>query len=180
YRSIYSKDKQKQVESDASVFPESVLHWLTNELGYRHGRSASLLDEITEQELTKEDTQNNQNRIKKSHQTKRNKGTLTSSESTFIEENYEQRKLKLEKKFSQTSEVVQETEQEIAQLISRIADVGSSQIRSVKDDISEKKNKIYLKQVFCENCRRFMNSEIEYRKLLEEFKPKAGTKDEIK
>ncbi|CAG8565664.1 4169_t:CDS:10, partial [Cetraspora pellucida] len=203
YRSIYSKDKQKQVESDASVLPESVLHWLTNELGYRHGRSASLLDEVTEQELTKEDTQKlcrnefvpilnflmqngsrsnpeiiGKNRIKKSHQTKRNKGTLTPSESTSIEENYEQRKLKLEKKFSQTSEVVQETEQEIAQLISRIADV-ESEIRSVKDDISEKKNKIYMKQVFCDSCRRFMNSEAEYRKHLEKFKPKAGTKDEI-
>ncbi|CAG8621676.1 5586_t:CDS:10, partial [Racocetra fulgida] len=151
-----------QVESDASVSPGSVLLWLTNELGYRHGRGASLLDEVTEQELTKEDIQN--------------KGTLSSPGSASTEENYAQRKLKLEKKFTQTSEIVQETEQQITHLISRIA---NSQIRSVKDEISEKKNKIYMKQVFRENCRRFMNSEAEYRKLLEEFKPKAGTKDEI-
>ncbi|CAG8779199.1 10260_t:CDS:2, partial [Gigaspora rosea] len=113
---------------------------------------------------------NNQGRIKKTP--KRNKATFTT------EENYAQRKLKLEKKFAQTNEIIQETEGQIAQLISRIADV-ESQILSVKDEISEKKNKIYMKQVFRENCKNFMESEVEYRKLLEEFKSKAGTKGEL-
>ncbi|CAG8466071.1 3652_t:CDS:10 [Dentiscutata erythropus] len=207
YRSSYFKEKQKQAENDALVLAESVLLWLTNELGYRHGRSASILEEVTDQELTKEDIQknefvpilkflmehvksskeadqirkslaNNQGRIKKSHQTKRNKGTISSSGSSFTEENHAQRKLKLEKKLAQSNEVFQETEQQVTQLISRIADV-ESQIRSVKDEISEKKNKIYMKQVFRENCKNFMNSEAEYRKLLEKSRSKAGPKDEL-
>ncbi|CAG8636209.1 6967_t:CDS:10 [Gigaspora margarita] len=150
--------------------PESALLWLTKELGYRHGRSTSILNEVTGQELTKEDIQDNQGRIKKTP--KRNKATFTT------EENYAQRKLKLEKKFVQTNEIIQETEGQIAQLISRITDV-ESQILSVKDEISEKKNKIYMKQVFRENCKNFMESEVEYRKLLEKFKSKAGTKGEL-
>ncbi|RIB08164.1 hypothetical protein C2G38_370710 [Gigaspora rosea] len=181
-----------------SKLPELILIWL-EQLGYRHGRS---LNESTTQELTKEGIQelcrnefvpilkflmehvksskeadqirkslaNNQGRIKKTP--KRNKATFTT------EENYAQRKLKLEKKFAQTNEIIQETEGQIAQLISRIADV-ESQILSVKDEISEKKNKIYMKQVFRENCKNFMESEVEYRKLLEEFKSKAGTKGEL-
>ncbi|RIB09767.1 hypothetical protein C2G38_2044045 [Gigaspora rosea] len=132
---------------------------------------------LSDNKLSKEADQirkslaNNQGRIKKTPN--RNKATFTTGE------NYAQRKLKLEKKFAQTNEIIQETERQIARLISHIADV-ESQIQSVKDEISEKKNKIYMKQVFRENCKNFMEFEVEYRNLLEKFKSKAGTKGELK
>ncbi|CAG8805241.1 17447_t:CDS:2, partial [Gigaspora rosea] len=167
---------------------KSVWLWLTSELGYRHLKE-ECIQELCRNEFvpilkflmehvksSKEADQirkslaNNQGRIKKTPN--RNKATFTTGE------NYAQRKLKLEKKFAQTNEIIQETERQIARLISHIADV-ESQIQSVKDEISEKKNKIYMKQVFRENCKNFMEFEVEYRNLLEKFKSKAGTKGEL-
>lgn len=50
------KDKQKQI--DNSAIPQAVYLWLTNELGYRSGRSTSIVDDvIADKEITKEDIQ---------------------------------------------------------------------------------------------------------------------------
>jgi hypothetical protein len=55
-RSVHAKDKQKQI--DNSAISRAVYLWLTNELGYRSGRSLSIVDDVTsDKEITKEDVQ---------------------------------------------------------------------------------------------------------------------------
>src|SRR4051794_21492510 len=56
HRLVYTKDKQKQI--DNSSISQAVYLWLTNELGYRSGRSTSIVDDVTsDKEITKEDIQ---------------------------------------------------------------------------------------------------------------------------
>lgn len=54
------------------------------------------------------------------------------------------------------------------------------QIRKVQEEIREKKNKIYMKKTFQENCKSFATTENEYRCHLEEYRGKSGIKDEIR
>jgi hypothetical protein len=54
------------------------------------------------------------------------------------------------------------------------------QIRKVQEEIREKKNKIYMKRTFQENCKSFATIENEYQWKLEEYKGKSGIKDEIR
>lgn len=55
YRSV-PKDRPKQI--DNSAISQVVYLWLTNELGYRSGRSSSIVDDaIFDKETTKEEVQ---------------------------------------------------------------------------------------------------------------------------
>src|SRR5688572_18843136 len=50
HRLVYAKDN--------SAISQAVYLWLTNELGYRSGRSTSIVDDVTsDKEITKEDIQ---------------------------------------------------------------------------------------------------------------------------
>ncbi|RHZ52943.1 hypothetical protein Glove_454g19 [Diversispora epigaea] len=251
------------------ISPESVLHWLKNDLGYRH-KCGSLVDDVNESELTKEEIQklcrNNefasifkflmehiksskevlqykkskvaiqqqqqqQQSLRTHHQSRRNiqhksklekklaqtlgiveegemqtkqmisqisdieshikkvKGEIREKENKIymkeiIQQQQQQQqslrthhqsrrniqhKSKLEKKLAQTLGIVEEGEMQTKQMISQISDI-ESHIKKVKGEIREKENKIYMKEMFRENCRLFGNEEIEYGKLFEEYK----------
>ncbi|RIA96492.1 hypothetical protein C1645_383640 [Glomus cerebriforme] len=154
HRSIYAKDKQKQI--DTSAISHSVYLWLTNELGYRSGRSSSIVDDVTsDKETIKEEVQKlckkefipifkfliervkstkEVARIRKEHlinqrnvtlhHIKRSKARSTSAASTVTEDNF-LRKAKLDKTLTQINTNTKDGEQQINYLISHIAEIGS-------------------------------------------------------
>ncbi|PKY42270.1 hypothetical protein RhiirA4_456034 [Rhizophagus irregularis] len=206
YRPV-PKDKQGQIDNTA--ISQAVYLWLTNELGYRSGRSSSIVDDaISDNETIKEEIQKlcknefipifrflmerlkstkevarirndllNQQLNVTLHHIKRSKARSSLSASTVRDDNF-LHKAKIDKKLTRINTNTKNGEQQINELISRIAEI-EFQIRKVQEEIREKKNKIYMKKTFQENCKSFATTENEYRCHLEEYRGKSGIKDEI-
>ncbi|CAG8564736.1 16528_t:CDS:10 [Funneliformis caledonium] len=189
FQSKYAKDKQKQI--DNSTNSQAVYLWLTNELGYRLGHSTSIIDDaISDKEITREDVQKlckNEfipifkflmERVRPTKQVVQIRNEYLADQQLKVKSHHENRKVKLEKRLSQINTNIKDEEEQIERLISRIADI-EFQIRNVQGELREKKNKIYTKETFRENCKSFAIIENEYRNLLEEHKRKFGMKDDI-
>ncbi|CAG8458033.1 12410_t:CDS:10, partial [Ambispora leptoticha] len=103
------------------------------------------------------------------HISKRSRTTLTASKSTSVSSTDDNKnnnvvmRTKLEKKLTKMTENVQQEEEEIENLISRITDV-EFQIKSTKCQIREKKNKLYLKQLFIEQTEKITQTDKDYQK----------------
>ncbi|CAG8473051.1 3246_t:CDS:10 [Funneliformis mosseae] len=189
FQSKYAKDKQKQI--DNSTNSQAVYLWLTNELGYRLGHSTSIIDDaISDKEITREDVQKlckNEfipifkflmERVRPTKQVVQIRNEYLADQQLKVKSHHENRKVKLEKRLSQINTNIKDEEEQIERLISRIADI-EFQIRNVQGELREKKNKIYTKETFRENCKSFAIIENEYRNLLEEHKRKFRMKDDI-
>nr|CAG8446101.1 8712_t:CDS:10 [Entrophospora candida] len=106
------------------------------------------------------------------------KPTTTFDSIDANEESLLQRKIKLEKYLIKIIDKVQSDNQQIEQLLSRISDF-ESQIRFVKDQIFEKKNKLLVKNAFREKCIQINHSDANYQRLLSNFKSRITLRDEI-
>ncbi|POG75602.1 hypothetical protein GLOIN_2v956598 [Rhizophagus irregularis DAOM 181602=DAOM 197198] len=149
----------------------------------RSGRSSSIVDDaISDNETIKEEIQKlckNEfipifrflmERLKSTKEVARIRNDL-------LDDNF-LHKAKIDKKLIRINTNTKNGEQQINELISRIAEI-EFQIRKVQEEIREKKNKIYMKKTFQENCKSFATTENEYRCHLEEYRGKSGIKDEI-
>ncbi|CAG8578786.1 9887_t:CDS:2 [Acaulospora colombiana] len=110
-----TRAKEKPRQTDRVISPESIFHWLKNDLGYRHKRN--LFNDLPEKELSIEEIQKNLSQPTKSHQTRRHKETPN-------EVNYVTHKAILDKKMAQIMTIFEEEEIQTEQLISRISDIG--------------------------------------------------------
>ncbi|CAG8594128.1 13632_t:CDS:10 [Ambispora gerdemannii] len=176
YRSVYSKEKQQQ--NELGVLSESVVNWLRTDLGHNPGRFSLVLEDDESEDDIKADIDNDVASLRRAqlskrqlhnskHISKRSRTTLTTSKSTAFsstdDNNNVVMKTKLEKKLAKMTDNVQQEEEEIEKLISRIADV-ESQIKNTKCQIREKKNKMYLKQLFIERSEKIKQTGREYQK----------------
>ncbi|GES76730.1 HAUS augmin-like complex subunit 5 [Rhizophagus clarus] len=206
YRSV-PKDKQKQI--DNSVISQAVYLWLTNELGYRSGRSSSIVDDtIFDKETTKEEVQKickNEfipifkflmERVKPIKEVARiRNGTINQQ----LDVTLHHIKRSKARSSSSASTVRDDNFLHKAKIDKKLTRINTStengerqinelilhiaeiefQIRKVQEEIREKKSKIYMKKEFQENCKSFAAIEDKYRYHLEEYKGKTGIKDEI-
>ncbi|CAG8490861.1 8737_t:CDS:10 [Paraglomus brasilianum] len=186
YRSVYSKEKQREL--DPGILSEAVVKWLKEELGHRPGRTSLVTEDVSENELTKEVIQKVCKKefipifrflvdnVKSSKEVARIRQQQVAGASV---KNSSVRGPKLEKKSKKINARIVVEEKQTETLIAKIDEV-ESEIRKLRFEIDDKRNKLYMKRAYHAVCEDIIETTKKHEKIVNESKGNTAVSEDIK